>query len=104
VIVTRTELTAEIFRRLPPFYRLKLPRSVLNMVIDNMFDIIIEQLMIGEPVQIRGYGVLDPKVSRGRRHRDKDTNEIKETKPYLRVTFRLSRKWRDVAKKMIRGE
>lgn len=102
--MTRTELTEELHRRLPAYFKFKLPKVVLKMVINYMFDIIMEQLMIGEPIQIRGYGTLDPKVSRGRRYRDKDTKELKDAKPYLRVTFRLSRKWRDTSKKMIRGE
>lgn len=102
--MTRSELTEELFRRLPPYFKLKLPKSVLKMVMDFLLDIIIEQLLIGEPVQLRGYFTLDPKLVRGKVLVDKDTKERRKIKPYLSIRVRLSRKWRDKAKKMIRGE
>jgi len=102
--MTQSELIEELFDRLPPFYKLRLPRSTIKMVIKIMFDIIMEQLLICEPVQIYGYGILNPKVIRGRRFRDKDTNEIKDAKPFLQVNFRLSRRnFRELSKKMVRG-
>lgn len=87
---------------MPPFYRLKLSKPLINMVIDYMFDIIVEELLVGVPVQIRGYGVLDPKVIRGRRTRDYKTGDIKDVKPFLHVTFKLARKWKRIGKKMAR--
>lgn len=102
--MTQSELIEEIYQRLPPYYRLKLPRTKIRMVIESLMDVIIERLIVCEPIQFRRYGTLDPSVVTGRKYRDRDTNEIKPAEPYLAVRFRIARKWRDLSKRMIRGK
>ena len=100
--MTRAELVQEIFDRLPPYYKTKLPKTLINMVIDNMFEVIMEQLMIGVPVHIRKFGRFDPFVRSNGKHWDYKLGEVKDVRPYLIVYFRLSRKWKLISRKMVR--
>lgn len=100
--MTRSELEEEIYQRLPPYFKVRMPKTHISLVIDNMFDIILEKMLIGVPVRIYKYGTFDPKIIRGKRTREYKTGKIKDVKPYLKVAFKLSRGWKLISKKVVK--
>ncbi len=75
------------------------PRQATTQIVSAMFDVFKEELLGGENVKIANFGVLKLRGKRSRPGRNMRTGERVEISARSVVTFKASRKIRDVLNK-----
>lgn len=65
-------------------------KNQANDVVDEVFQIIRDALVCGERVQIRGFGIFEVKIRKGRNCKDISTGKMRISNDRKIPTFRAS--------------
>lgn len=75
------------------------PRQAMTQVVTAIFDIFKDELLKGNSIKVANFGVLKIREKRSRPGRNMRTGESVEISARSVVTFKASRKMRDVLNK-----
>jgi len=98
--VTKKELVDEVFNRLPIFWRTRIGKKRVKLIIELCFDTIIETTASGEPVKILNFAKFETRERRSHTVYCPVIGEHRKAKEHLRVIMKPSRVWRDMLQRV----
>jgi nucleoid DNA-binding protein len=92
--MTGAEVIDEVYQRLPVFWRTKIGRARVKMIIHLLYEVIIEATASGESVRIREFARFEARERKSQRVYCPIIGEHRKAKEHLRVVTTSAKKWR----------
>lgn len=99
--MTRYELAVLTWTRMSEFQGKKLSKNMTVKLVNTMFDLLSEAVLRGEIIRIDKFGTFHPKTYASQRSWSHTRQKLIDSKPYMKVQFKMSRRLKEAAKKLL---